>query len=99
MRLNSIQITHGSEGPAHDPYAVETIKFTNMQGYTVTLVNGSLSGMKLYSATDPLVPFAMGYLAPIVFESWTGMSVARAVKIYNERFYFEDPMGCAGDYI
>lgn len=99
MQLNSIHITHGSEGPAHDPYAVETIKFTDMQGYTVTLVNGSLSGMKLYSESEPLIPFSEGPEALKIFEQMTGMSVTRAVKIYNERFYFEDPMGNPGDYI
>ncbi len=97
MQLNSIQITHGSEGPAHDPYAVETIKFTNMQGYTVTLVNGSLTGIRIYGETPSV--FAVGNEALNVFKLWTGISVARAVKIYNERFDFEDPMGNPGDFI
>ena len=99
-KLNYIRVTHGTEGPTHDPYAVETIRFTDMKGYTTTLKMGSLSGDNLFAENDPFNPFATGEDAFSVWETMTGLTVARAMKIWYEHLcLLPDPMGCPRDYI
>ena len=96
-KLNHIEVHYTTEGPAHDPWQVETVSFTDINNNTATIQMGSLSGDKLFSEDDPLTPFAEGEQAFRIWEFMTGLTVDRALKIFHER-YIEDPIGSPHSY-
>jgi len=51
-----------------------------------------------YELTNVLRNFEDQWLC-IEFEKLTGLTPDKAEQLYNKHFYFEDPMGCAADYI
>jgi hypothetical protein len=84
-----IRITHGTEGPAHDPYGYEEITYTQDE-LSFTLHNG-LDCWVTGSYTGNPVPFVrvginldMDYATVHeFFRQMTGLTTAQALKAYN----------------
>lgn len=87
----SVRISHGMEGPSHDPYVYERITVERL-GRRVVIHRGSLSPCWVEcNGRNVVMDDYDGEEAHLVFEELTGMDTQQAVN-YFYRNWEPDPM-------
>lgn len=101
----TLDMRHGSEGPQHDPYSFTEFTMC-INGWSFTLHLGLGCWLKINGReiddNPTLSAFPHDERGAELVRLWevaTGLTLDKFERIYNERFYFDDPMGHPSQYI
>ena len=86
--MNAVTITHGTEGPRHDPYAYSEIHFTRRDGIRVTLHTGLCNWIQFGDArSDERMDYENACTAFYYLTGYRAHECERFVRKANEARY------------